>query len=290
MYLFVVNPASGHGLGHQTWQFTEKLLRGQEVSHRVIFTTQGDPVGDRLKRMLDQLAPKAVVVVGGDGTVNEVGGILAGSSVPLGLIPAGRGNDFALAHRIPLHPEQALKRILEDRPVWQDTADLGFRKMIGFMGAGFDAVVADTVNRNRPNRWLGRLTYGLEAIKALRGFRPHRLELTVDGEKQEHDGVWLVAVTNIPNYAGGMKICPGAVPDDGKLDICLVKDLAASRFLRVFPKVYGGKHAGDPSVHFLRGTDIHIHSEEPVMLHVDGEVVGRVPVRIRVQPKSLMVL
>jgi diacylglycerol kinase (ATP) len=290
VYLFVVNPVSGHGLGRQVWRFVEKLLSEQKIPYHAVFTEPDGSTAEQVKQALNELQPKAVVVLGGDGTVNEAGGVLAGTSIPLGLIPTGRGNDFALAHQIPLHPELALSRIQEHRPVRMDTADLGFRRMIGFMGVGFDAMVADTINRNRPNKWLGRLTYGWEAIKALRGFRPHLLKLVVDGVEQDYDGVWLVAVTNIPNYAGGMKICPQAVPDDGRLDLCLVRDLRAGEFLRVFPKVYAGRHVGHPSVQFLRGSEIEILSEEPVIMHVDGEIAGHSPVKIRVKPQSLWVL
>jgi YegS/Rv2252/BmrU family lipid kinase len=243
-----------------------------------------------VKEALNRQAFKAIVAVGGDGTVNEVGNGLIGTHIPVGYIPAGTGNDFALAHRIPLDPELALARILHHQVYQVDTAELDGRQMIGFMGTGFDARVAEAVNLSRGKRWLGRLTYGLEAIKSLKTFKPSHATLTIDGQRYDYDGVWLIAVTNIPNYAGGIRICPHAEMNDGELDLCCVRNLTPSQFLRVFPSAYRGRHIDHPSVVFHRGREITIETEAPLIAHVDGEIIGETPITIKVAPCSLSVL
>lgn len=290
MYLFVVNPISGNGRGSEVWQYIQKRLMEERIPYQVVFTKGARQATAMVEEVLSQCRPTAVVAIGGDGTVHEVGNALVHTQIPLGFIPAGTGNDFALAHQIPMDIEWALQRILRCQAQPMDTADLGGKKMIGFMGAGFDGKVAKVINESKRKRWLGRLTYGIEAIRTLRTFQPERVVIKVDDQTIEYDHVWLIAIANIPNYAGGMKICPQAKMDDGLLDICLVRDLKAAEFVRVFPTVYKGRHIHHPSVIFHQGKKIDIFSDSGFVSHVDGEIYPETSWSVRVMPQSLLVL
>lgn len=290
MRLFIVNPVSGNGRGLEVWAYVENELRRTKEPYQVAFTEGNRTEQTRLGKWIRENRPQAVVAIGGDGTVHEVGNRLIGTHIPLGHIPAGTGNDFALAHRIPFDPLYALKRILQHRVRRVDTARFGRRNMISFMGFGFDGLVAEKVNQSSWNKWLSRLTYTWGAIQVLRSFEPTQLTLTIDGKTYAYDQVWLIAITNTPNYAGGMEICPQAQMDDGQLDICCVRNLTKSQFLRVFPSVYRGRHIHHPSVHLHRGREITIQTDHPITSHVDGEIIDELPQQVSVSPQSLFVL
>jgi len=290
VHLFVVNPISGNGRGSEVWQYIQKRLMEERIPYQVVFTRGSGHATEKVGEILNLHRPTAVVAIGGDGTVHEVGNALVETSIPLGFIPAGTGNDFALAHRIPMDIELALQRVLRHEAQPMDTADLGEKKMIGFMGAGFDGKVAKVINESKRKRWMGRLTYGIEALRALKTFRPERVTITVDDKTYQYDNVWLIAVANIPNYAGGMKICPQAEMNDGQLDLCLVRELTSKEFIRVFPSVYQGRHVQHPSVTFHRGKKFSVFSESGFVSHVDGEFYPETSWAVSVVPQSLWVL
>jgi diacylglycerol kinase (ATP) len=287
--LFIVNPVSGNGRGREVWKYVKQELERKQIPYRVEFTKHS---GHARELTRNSISPdlQAIVVIGGDGTIHEVGNNLIDTKVPLGLIPAGTGNDFALAHKIPFDPIIALDRVLKHQVRCMDTADLGERNMISFMGIGFDGKVAEKVNQSAWKQYLYRLTYALGAIQVLRSFQPTNLSLSVDGNLYEYDNVWLVAITNTPNYGGGMKICPDATMDDGQLDICCVRNITPSQFLRILLSVYKGNHVSHPSVNLHRGKEVSIWSDKPITSHADGEIMDRVPVHVKIRPQSLFVL
>jgi diacylglycerol kinase (ATP) len=291
MYFFVVNQLSGNGRGKTVWSYIHRRLKELGVEYQAYFTqAAGDAT--RIVNDIKQHHPvKAVVAVGGDGTVNEVGSGLIGTHIPMGYIPAGTGNDFALGHQIPLDPEFALKRILRHQTYQVDTAKMNNRCLISFGGAGFDAKVANAVRLKRwEKQWFGRLTYGLEALKVFRSYTPQPVTLTVDGVRYDYEHVWLIAVSNIPNFAGGIKICPQAEKNDGLLDLCCIQNLSSFEFLRLFPTAYSGKHTRHKSVIFHRGKEFTITPQGSCLAHVDGEILDETPITVKVVPKSLTVL
>lgn len=291
MYFFVVNPIAGNNRGKAIWSYIKNRLDELALPYRAEFTKRAGHASEIVKTALQQSKLKAIVAVGGDGTVNEVGSALVGTDIPMGYIPAGTGNDYALAHRIPFHPHHALQRILQHQTYQIDTAELHNRRMISFMGAGFDGKVAETVNLSRwKRRWFGRLTYGLEALKILRSYKPQTVSITVDGRQYQYENVWLIAVNNTPNYAGGIKICPKAEMNDGYLDLCCVQNVTSGQLLRILPAAYRGKHIRHPSIIFHRGKEITIEADSPLVIHVDGEVIGKTPITVKMVPKSLSVL
>lgn len=290
MRIFIVNPVSGNGRGRKVWARVRQLLKYHRIPFQVYTAEHPGHATEIARSVARQTGVTAVVAVGGDGTVHEVGNGLIGSEVPLGYIPAGSGNDFALAQNIPFNPEQALKRVLRHRVKTIDTAAMDGRSMIGFAGIGFDGQVAEMVNRSALKRWMGRFSYIAGFIQTLQRFQPTDISLSVDGHWYEYENVWFVVIANIPNYAGGMIICPDARYDDGQLDICCVKNMSRSELLKMFPTVYRGAHVHHSSITVKRGTNIAITSLTPLTVHADGEVVGETPLSVKVSPKSLFIL
>ncbi|BCU81996.1 diacylglycerol kinase [Polycladomyces abyssicola] len=289
MYIMIVNPVSGNGKGRKVWERVRPLLKQAGLPYRVYFTTGRGHATELSRQAVDSPQVKAVVAIGGDGTVHEVGNALVGTNVPLGYLPAGSGNDFAVAHRIPLDPLKAWDRVLRGKSRAVDTARIGERFMIGFMGIGFDAAVAKRVNESRWKR-LGKFVYAGGVLREWSRFHPVNVQVTMDGILYDLDRVWLIAATHIPNYAGGMQICPGAKDDDGQLDICCVRDISRRNFLRLFPSVYRGTHVDHPFIEIQRARQFTVSSETPLLVHADGEVIGQTPITVTVLPRSLQVL
>lgn len=290
MYLFIVNIKSGNGRGREVWSIVQKELSYYQISYQVEFTQRSGHAMEIAKKAIHYPNLKAIIAIGGDGTVHEVGNSMVDTGIPMGYIPAGTGNDYALANQICFDPVYALQRIFENKPYLIDTASLGERKMIGFLGIGFDGKIADSVNQSPRKRWIGRLAYGFEAIKSLKTYEPTRVSLTIDDQQIEYDNVWSIAVSNIPSYAGGMKVCPDASMNDGLLDICCVRETTRGQLIRMVPSIYKGKHGKHPFVSFHRGTNIQIDSGSPLSIHADGEIIGQTPLTVKVNPSSLLVL
>lgn len=249
-----------------------------------------------MRRIVVQESKQTVlVVVGGDGTLQSVMPELVGYDIPLGIIPAGSGNDFARALGIPLNPKQALEYLLDGGIKKIDIVQTGSQYCVTVIGIGIDGKVAQTVNDSGYKKWfnyfrLGHFSYVLSLFQVLLQYRPNTVTLIVDGTEMTFSNVWLIAVANIPNYGGGMLICPGASCSDGVLDICIVHGISRFEFLRIFPQVFAGKHILHSGVSMLQGKVLKVLSSSPMLAHGDGEVIGQTPMEIAVRKKAVHVI
>lgn len=322
----VVNPAAGRGRARRVAAAGRAALTAAGVPVRVLRTgVRHDGDGRAGTPLPIQLTDpgRAVIVCGGDGTVAAVlrallDGPGPGTPVPMGLLPAGTGNDFAGALGAPGHPTVAVAALLDDlragtgRPVdlgWVGAAAASAgavdrpgtgpgRPFATVVACGFDSRV--TARRNA-SRWpLGPLAYPAAVLAEVAALRPTTYRLTVDGVTTELSAV-LVAVGNTATYGGGMRICPDARADDGLLDVTVVRAVSRSTLLRVFPRVYSGGHRDHPAVDLLRGRAVTVQAlsaapagscrfavELPV--YADGEPVVPPPVICTVRPAAVTVL
>ncbi|MGO4589930.1 diacylglycerol/lipid kinase family protein [Paenarthrobacter sp. 2TAF44] len=236
----------------------------------------------------------ALVVVGGDGMVHLGVNALAGLDVPLGIVPAGTGNDVARLLGLPLtDTNAACNRLLESMAAGGRKIDAGrvtasgrSTYFAGVLSAGFDAAVNERANSWRWPR--GKSRYNLAMLRELGSFRRIEYTVTADGEQWRQPAL-LISVANGQSIGGGMRITPDALPDDGWLDLFVVKPLSRLRFLAVFPKVFAGKHLGHPAVEIRRVRKVRLEAEG-VVAYADGERVGRLPVEVEVVPRGLRVL
>jgi diacylglycerol kinase (ATP) len=239
--------------------------------------------------------PDAFIIVGGDGMVNLGTNLVAGTGVPLGLIPAGTGNDMARALGIPHENQPAALDILIEalgRPpraidAGYVTAADGTERWFGCMlSAGFDSLVNERANTWRHPKGASR--YTLAMLRELVTLKPIQYKITHDGELLDTGGM-LVSVGNGQSLGGGMKVTPTAIVDDGLLDILVVGPLTRIQFLRIFPKVFAGTHIKDHRVQIIKAKKIRIEADD-VYAYGDGERVGPLPVDIEVRPNALLVL
>jgi diacylglycerol kinase (ATP) len=241
-----------------------------------------------------------VVAVGGDGTVHEVAnGLMRAQRRPLpelGILARGTGDDFVRALGIPTADIDALTVLRDGRARDLDVGRVTYRTAAGaeaqsyfvsMAGVGMSGAVARRLNTT--SKRLGGKVAGLVATFAVFSrWRNVDLRVTVGGEQR--DGrMEDVLVGNTEFHNGGMRLCPGARPDDGAFDVLLIGDLTKADLVRVLPKLYKGTHLPHPKAELLRGATVSVESSTPLPIELDGEQPGTTPVRFEVVPGELRV-
>lgn len=290
---FIVNPVAGNGQGKTEWSRLERSLRGQGADYRVRETSEEGEAQKLAIELIQKEGVRKIIAVGGDGTVNEVvNGIQqSGHACLFGHVAAGSGNDFARAHGEMEHPWRSVERMMaEDAKRTIDLLKINGRVAVNAVGAGLDGQVAKATNEACYKKWLnqwglGGAAYVISLIKVLFSYQPCDVTLMVDGQRHTLKKVWLITIANIPNYGGGMLICPQAVPDDGQADICVVGNIGRWGLLRAFPLIYTGGHVRHRGIQFFRGHHIEIQSQRSLFVHADGEVIANTPVTVEVVPR-----
>jgi YegS/Rv2252/BmrU family lipid kinase len=282
----IVNPSAGGGRAARALPAVEARLRVLGLSVEVDATRDMEHA-----RALAGAAAgrgRVVVTLSGDGMVGTVAEALR--DVPgalLGVLPGGRGNDFARVMGIPLDAEAACDVIAHGVPRAIDLGCAADHAFIGIASLGFDSE-ANRIANEAPAR-LGPLVYLYGALRALATWKPAAFTVDVDGERVRFSG-WSVAVANSKAYGGGMFVAPDAELDDGALDVVLTERTSKARFLRILPKVFKGAHVHEPSVRVLRGTEVHVESDRPFLVYADGDPVGELPMSFRALPGAVRVL
>jgi diacylglycerol kinase (ATP) len=282
----LVNPTSGKGRGRRVGVQAAARLREHGLAVDVLTGVDGAEAGE-LARGAVHLGYDAIVSVGGDGMLNLVLQAVAGTSVPLGIVPAGSGNDFARLLGLDPHDTLAAADVIAAGRVRAvDAARAGDHWYAGVLSSGFDSNVNERANRMRWPRGASR--YNVAILAELRVFKPVPFTVVLDGEPIEREAM-LVAVGNGTSYGGGMKVCPGAIVDDGQLSVTVLGRLSKVEFLRVFPRVYSGTHVEHPAVSVHSGRTVGLQAPG-VVAFADGEYVAPLPVEITAVPGALHVL
>jgi diacylglycerol kinase (ATP) len=290
--VIIVNPTAGSGRAAKLlpWIRERLALRPDAALH--VTSRRGEA---------QELAGRAavdgcdrLVVVGGDGTIQEiVNGVLESSArPPLGIVPVGSGNDLARSLGLPADPAEAwtvaIGRVTREIDVALATNGRGDRRWFASAGGiGFDAQVAAAMATRRG--WQsGRAGYLLTTLTELRRFENRQLRIVIDGEPQERR-VLFVAIANGAYYGGGMRIAPDAALDDGWLDLCVVGDISRLTALRELPNLYRGTHVRNPAVSVHRARQVEITGDGTTHVHLDGEPFGTIPLRVEIRRGSLEV-
>jgi YegS/Rv2252/BmrU family lipid kinase len=228
------------------------------------------------------------VTLSGDGLIGAVAGALR--DVPdavLGVLPGGRGNDFARMIGLPLDAVAACDVLASGRPTPIDMGEADGRTFLGIASLGFDSEANRIANAAPPR--LGRLVYVYGALRALAAWKPAEFTVHVDGERTTLRG-WSVAAANSAFYGGGMRLAPHARLDDGALDVILIGECSPLRFARTLPTVFRGAHVREPMVQELRGAELRVDADRPFTVYADGDPIGNLPITMRAIPSALQVL
>ncbi|MFL3014710.1 MAG: diacylglycerol/lipid kinase family protein [Candidatus Neomarinimicrobiota bacterium] len=291
-YYLIVNPAGGTKKGLKILEKIKPIFidKGAEID---IIQTEYAGHAVQLAKNLDLSGYDGLCAIGGDGTLFEmVNGMLNredGQIFPLGLITGGTGNAFM--HDLNcLDPVEASERIIKGslRPV--DIARVETKNNIYFsfniVGWG---IVADAGYVAENLRWLGGLRYDIASILEVLIGKKRMAKLILDDETLDGDFVFVMCCNTI-HTGKGMKIAPYSKIDDGKLDLVIVRRTSRIELLKLFPKLFSGEHVKSPLVEYRQVRRLSIVPKQDSSLLIDGELIGRTPVNISLEPKSINVL
>lgn len=285
----IVNPTAGGSSGVAALLHVARLLREAGAELETEYSRSLAHAQD-----LARLAGgrnRVVIAVGGDGIVGGIGGALSGTGTLLGLVPAGRGNDFARALGLPGEPAALARILLDNDPRSVDTVEVesahGRAVALGSVYAGVDALANRHANHAKLLR--GAASYYVGGLRAVATWRPADYRVTIDGEVHTHRGYTVVAA-NSAYYGSGRIIAPDARVDDGLLEVVMIRHAPRRLFFTLMNELRSGAHVHRPEVRILRGKEVRIEADRPVPYGADGEVDAVLPVTARVLPGSLSVL
>lgn len=288
----IINPSSGRGKGAARGQLVLKTLaeRGQEFLDLSGKTM--DEANSNARHAINDGKIDGLVVVGGDGIAHLGVNIACDTGISLGIIAAGTGNDLARSIGMPegdvvAGTHAVLAKLDSPRKVDAIKAhsSTGQFWFFGTASAGFDALCNQRANQMSWPK--GQRRYDIAMVLELAKFKPIHYEATIDGEHRSFDAM-LCAVANGPAFGGGMMIAPEANVEDGFLDLFIVHAMSRIELLKVFPKVYTGRHVTHPAVEFVRAKTVKLSSGN-MPVYSDGEARGHSPLTATVMPGVLSV-
>ena len=284
-----MNPSSGRERGPDHVELLDTRLK-ERFDDVTIVMTAGDGDAERAAKMAVADGCEALFVAGGDGTLNEaMNGLAAAgalSTIVVGIVPFGTGNDFAAALGIPLETEPALDALLEGRELAVDLGEVNGRVFVNTSGGGFFAEVSAAVTPQLKTI-AGRLAYLIGGAQVLFDFEPVGAIVTITpGTLSITRRLYAFAVCNSRLIAGGRLIAPDAVIDDGLLDVCLIEEMSALEFAALARKVTDGEHVKDPRVLYYQAQSLRIELDRAVHVNTDGEVFEDMRCDYRVLPRA----
>ncbi len=233
-----------------------------------------------------------LVVVGGDGTVNEVVNGAVGTGAEIAVLPAGTGQDFSRTHGIPSRFDDAVRVALEGET---RTIDLGrvecagdARYFANVASAGMSGAVARRAN-SMSKALGGRATFFYALTREFIAWRNTEVTVRLDGGEERRGAMHDVVVANGSQHGGGMRLAPDASQDDGLFDVVLIGDVNKLDFVTTSPRLYTGTYLSHPKIELLRSAGVTVEAAEPLPLEVDGEPIGTTPARFQIVPAALSV-
>ncbi len=301
-WLVIVNPAAGGGKAGKDWPEIEVLLKKHEIIHEAVFTYRRLHALI-LSRNLIESGYNKIIVVGGDGTMNEViNGLFAQKRIPtnevmLGLITVGTGNDWGKMFNIPSDYEGAIQTIKNQKTFVQDAGLVRYtrsnktwqRYFINIAGMGFGARVVARTNVIKAKGKSSPGIYLVTLFTSLLKYRSIKAEIEIDGNSFRRK-VFSLSVGIGKYNGGGMIPIPSAVADDGLYSITLIKKMAKYRVVINIKKLYNGKITQHKKVESYTGKVINVNSPSVLHLETDGETLGHSPMAFQIIPRSVKVI
>jgi YegS/Rv2252/BmrU family lipid kinase len=264
----IINPVSGHGKSLALLPKVVKWCQAQSVEFKLYSTSRpGDGASIARSARFDGFG--RIVVLGGDGTINEVGQAIVGSKVIMGVLPGGSGNDFFKMLGRHEKLEQALRTAFTGNPAAIDVGLVNGRSFFNAVGIGFDACVAARAAQQK--RFSGFWNYLLSVFQVWRTFKPLGIEIELDQLKLSQP-ITLVCVGNGRSTGGGFYLTPTAKLNDNLLDVCIIKGLPKRQIFSYLPRALKGTHIRLEGVRLYRSRRIVIRSKDFFPIHVDGEI------------------
>jgi YegS/Rv2252/BmrU family lipid kinase len=287
-YLLLFNPSSAGGRGRGALPRAESEFRARGMAFRTVTTRSLEHGAEEARRAAD--AGEVPVVMSGDGLIGQVGGALAGSGTPLGIIPAGRGNDLARVLRIPTEIPAAVATVAAGAERVIDVGEVNGTPFLGIASCGFDSECNRMANETRFLK--GNLVYAYTVPRAMAAWRPATFTVTVDGAEPISFTGYSVAVANSSAFGGGMFVAPHAKLDDGLFDVVVIGDVSKLRYLANLAKVFKGTHVEMDEVTEISpaGAEVKVSADRDFAVYADGEHLADLPATMRIRPSALRVI
>ncbi len=287
--VLISNPASGRSKKGKVEQAVQ-ILRNGGVHEVLLRWTEKARDGTRLAREAAHQGADAVIAAGGDGTINEVLNGLAGTPTPMGVIPLGTANCYALEVGIPLDASRAAKAILDSERKSISLGKTGETFFLLMAGIGYDAEVVHRLEDALSwKRKLGKAAYLLLGLKSLLVYRPPQLRVSMDGSDPVEG--YAAIIGNARSYGGRFRVTPQADLEEEALDVCLFQRKDMGSMLRYsWGILRGGKHIQYRDIVYRKCRTVRVESETPSPVQMDGDRFGQTPVTIELAPKALQVL
>jgi YegS/Rv2252/BmrU family lipid kinase len=302
-WFVVINPTAGGGKGLVDWPYISKLLRDNSIVHEYAFTERRYHATELAVGAVTE-GFRRIIIVGGDGTINEVvNGLFIQTSVPplevlLGVVGVGTGNDWMRMFGVPKEYSHAVRAIVEGNSFMQDVGrvtyqESGYRQSRYFVngaGIGFDAFTIKTYHQMLGRYRSGKWTYIRSISKALARFRATGVKVTVDGVEVANNLIFSSSI-GIGKYSGGgLMQTPAAVADDGLFDVTVIRRMGILRVLLSFRALYTGKIYELPRVSNYRCRRVSFASSPETWLEADGELLGNTPAEFEIIDRAIRVI
>jgi YegS/Rv2252/BmrU family lipid kinase len=285
-HLLIVNPSSGAGRGAELLPEVERQMRARRLEFGTVVTGSLEH-GIREARAATQRG-ELPVVISGDGLIGQIGGALAGTGATMGIVPGGRGNDFARVLGISDQPAEAVA-LLAQRPTRKvDVGEVNGRRFLGIASIGFESIANRVANET--DRLRGELVYLYAGLRTLAGWKAARFTITLDRERTFSYAGYSVQVANSRAFGGGFFIAPKAELDDGLFDVVSVAHSGKLRFLAGMPKARKGTHIEEERVKVVRAADVQVTADREFAVYADGEHLADLPARLKVLGGALTVI
>lgn len=282
--LFIVNPTAGNGMTMEAVPQIKEYCRSNGIDYKIICTKYPGHGTEIAKKEITS-GYSGIIAVGGDGTLLEVANGLFGSTVPLGVLPMGTGNDFARTANIPEDLYAALEKIKKNRITTIDVGRVGDKYFLNVASLGLDAEIAEDVQSNK--HWIkGKAAYYLSVLKKFVTYRCKSVSIYIDDKKLDTK-ILLAAIANGKYYGGGMKVNPSGALDDGCLDLIVITPVPKYKIPFLLLKFAKGNHLQLPYVKLYKAANIRINSYTKDIINADGEIVSTTPIEFCIIPRSL---
>lgn len=298
----IVNPNAGNGKGKKDWDRISDLFSRENIPVHPKFTERKGQAIGFVKDALESGFRK-IISVGGDGTLNEIiNGIFIQDACPsgdvvIGMIPVGTGNDWGRMFGIPLVYEGAVKVISEGKTMSHDVGTVTYysgegqqkRYFMNIAGIGFEAVVVQKTNKQKDKGRSSQAIYFYNLLTSLISYHRPVVHLTIDG-KTMTTKAFSINVGNGRYCGGGMRQTPEALPDDGLLDITVIKDMGRIEIIKSLKILYDGTILSHPKIDGYRTTNLKVTCETALYAEADGETLGHTPVEFGIIPAGVKVV
>jgi YegS/Rv2252/BmrU family lipid kinase len=282
----IVNPSAGNGRAAAVLPEVEGALRALGLEYHVERTQSLEHARELARAAVD--ADEVAATLGGDGLVGTVAGVLSGTDGILGVLPGGRGNDFARTLGIPLEAGPACAILAGGQERRLDLGDVDGRPFIGIASCGFDSEANRIANETTLVK--GDLVYAYGALRALAAWTPARFDVEFDGGERRSFSGFSIGACNAKAYGGGMFVAPDAELDDGLFDVVMYSHGTKRRFLYNLGRCFRGRLQESPSIHTVRARSVRISADRPFAMYADGDPIADLPCTVTTRAGALRVL